>query len=64
LLGEGAKLVTGDVPGLDLILYGAVLVLVIWFSPRGLIGGCAQMHGWFTRRSTPAIPSIKEAGHG
>ena len=42
-LGEGAKLVTGDVPGLDLILYGAVLVLVIWFTPRGLIGGCAQI---------------------
>ena len=64
LLGEGAKLVTGDVPGLDLILYGAVLVLVIWFTPRGLIGGCAQIRGWLTRRAAPAIPSIKEAGHG
>src|SRR5208283_776951 len=27
-LGEGAKLVTGDVPGLDLMIYGAVLILV------------------------------------
>ena len=64
MLGEVAKLVTGDVPGLDLILYGAVLVLVIWFTPRGLIGGCAQTRGWFTRRGPPAVPSIKEAGHG
>ena len=34
-LGEGAKLVTGDVPGLDLVIYGGVLVLVIRFAPRG-----------------------------
>ena len=38
-LGEAAKLLTGDAPGLDLIIYGAVLVLVIWIMPRGLIGG-------------------------
>ena len=41
-LGEAAKLVTGDAPGLDLMIYGVVLVLVIWFAPRGLIGGLAQ----------------------
>ncbi|HWC94256.1 MAG TPA: branched-chain amino acid ABC transporter permease, partial [Pseudolabrys sp.] len=38
-LGEAAKLITGDAPGLDLIVYGVVLVLVIWIMPRGLIGG-------------------------
>jgi ABC-type branched-subunit amino acid transport system ATPase component/ABC-type branched-subunit amino acid transport system permease subunit len=32
VLGEGIKLVTGDVPGLDLMIYGAVLVLVIRFA--------------------------------
>jgi branched-chain amino acid transport system permease protein len=63
-LGEGAKLVTGDVPGLDLILYGIVLVLVIWFTPRGLIGGFAQARSWLTRRSAPSASSIQEARHG
>ena len=63
-LGEGAKLVTGDIPGLDLIVYGAVLVLVIWFTPRGFIGGFAQMRNWMTRRATPAASSIREAGDG
>ena len=63
-LGEGAKLVTGDVPGLDLILYGAVLVLVIWFTPQGLIGGFAQVRGRFARRDARAASSIQEAGHG
>ena len=37
-LGEGAIAVAGDAPGLNLIVYGCVLVLVIAFAPRGLIG--------------------------
>jgi len=58
-LGEGAQLVTGDAPGLDLVVYGAVLVLVIAFTPRGLIGGLAQARAWLTRG-----PANTEAGHG
>jgi branched-chain amino acid transport system permease protein len=57
-LGEGAQLVTGDAPGLDLVVFGAVLVLVIAFMPRGLVGGLAQARQWLTRR-----PRL-EAGHG
>ena len=38
----------GDAPGLDLIIYGAVLVLVIWIMPRGLIGGIADAWGSLT----------------
>ncbi|HEY6858835.1 MAG TPA: branched-chain amino acid ABC transporter permease [Pseudolabrys sp.] len=63
-LGEGAKFVTGDVPGLDLIVFGAVLVLVIWFTPRGLIGGFTQVRKWLTRRGTPAASYIQEVGRG
>jgi branched-chain amino acid transport system permease protein len=37
-LGEVAKLVTGDAPGLDLVIYGGVLVLVVAFAPRGIAG--------------------------
>lgn len=37
-LGEVATTVAGDAPGLNLIVYGCVLVLVIAFAPRGLIG--------------------------
>jgi branched-chain amino acid transport system permease protein len=49
-LGEGAQIITGDAPGLDLVVYGTVLVLVIWFAPRGLIGGLSQARQWLTRR--------------
>lgn len=38
LLGELAKFVTGDAPGLDLVLYGVVLVLVVWLAPGGVAG--------------------------
>jgi len=61
-LGEAAKLLAGDAPGLDLIIYGAVLVVVIWFMPRGLIGGFAQARKLVMRR--PAASSTAEASHG
>jgi branched-chain amino acid transport system permease protein len=60
-LGEGAKLVAGDAPGLDLMVYGIVLVLVIWFAPRGLIGAVVDARKWLLRRSSR---SVREAGHG
>ena len=37
-LGEVAKMVAGDAPGIDLAIYGAVLVAVIAFAPRGIVG--------------------------
>ena len=56
-LGEGAKLVAGDAPGLDLIIYGAVLVLVIWIMPRGLIGGLAHLRKLLARRGATVVPA-------
>jgi branched-chain amino acid transport system permease protein len=37
-LGEITKLAAGDAPGLDLMIYGSILVLVIAFAPRGIVG--------------------------
>jgi branched-chain amino acid transport system permease protein len=37
-LGEATKLMTGDAPGLDLVIYGCVLVLVVAFAPQGIAG--------------------------
>jgi branched-chain amino acid transport system permease protein len=58
-LGEAARLVTGDAPGLDLVIYGAVLVLVVWFAPRGLMGLVADVRALARRPSRPA----PEAAH-
>jgi branched-chain amino acid transport system permease protein len=60
-LGEAAQMVmAGEAPGLDLVVYGCVLILVIWFMPRGLIGGFAQLSRVFAR-TRPVAP---EVGHG
>jgi branched-chain amino acid transport system permease protein len=61
-LGEAAQMVAGDAPGLDLVVYGAVLILVIGFTPRGLIGGLDQLRKRL-RRAEPR-PVAQEASHG
>jgi len=38
LVGELAKSVTGKAVGLDLVLYGALLVIMVLFLPNGLFG--------------------------
>jgi len=56
VLGESAKLVTGDAPGLDLVIYGSVLVLVVAFAPRGIVGLVANVRGVFQKaRDTAAL---------
>lgn len=42
-LGEGALLVTGQAPGLDLVVFGIVLIAVVGLAPRGLVGLRAQL---------------------
>jgi branched-chain amino acid transport system permease protein len=37
-LGETTKLITGDAPGLDLVIYGLLLVGVVGLAPRGIAG--------------------------
>jgi branched-chain amino acid transport system permease protein len=38
ILGETTKLLTGGAPGLDLVIYGAVLIAVVGLAPRGIVG--------------------------
>ena len=61
-LGEGAKLLAGDAPGLDLVIYGAVLVLVIWFAPGGVLGALNDLRKRLRRHRSAA--SAGEVGHG
>jgi branched-chain amino acid transport system permease protein len=45
-LGEAARLVTGDAPGLDLVAYGVVLIVVVAFAPHGVAGVVARCRAW------------------
>ena len=37
-LGEAAKQATGNAPGLNLVLYGIVLIVALRFLPNGIAG--------------------------
>ena len=38
LLGELTRNLMGDAPGVNLMIYGAVLILMVTFLPRGIMG--------------------------
>jgi branched-chain amino acid transport system permease protein len=59
-LGELTKLVTGDAPGLDLVIYGGVLVLVIAFAPHGIVGLLANLRARLARLRS----SMPRGAHG
>ena len=45
-LGEATKLLASDAPGLDLVIYGLVLVAVIGLAPRGIAGLLTALFRW------------------
>jgi branched-chain amino acid transport system permease protein len=62
-LGELAKFMTGDAPGLDLVIYGSVLVVVVAFAPHGIAGIFADLRRRF-RFARTAAPASSEQRHG
>jgi branched-chain amino acid transport system permease protein len=50
-VGEATKLLIGEAPGLDLVIYGCVLVLVVAFAPRGIAGLLAALRARFRRKT-------------
>jgi branched-chain amino acid transport system permease protein len=59
-LGELTKLVAGDAPGLDLVIYGSVLIVIVAFAPHGIAGMLADLRARFARLRT----SVPEGAHG
>ena len=60
MLGEAAKHIAGDAPGLDLVLYGTVLISVVGFAPRGVAGMIVQAGNWLR----PGPQKARGAMHG
>jgi branched-chain amino acid transport system permease protein len=57
-LGEATKLLTGEAPGLDLVVYGLLLIGVVGLAPRGIAGFLAAMTPKRRRQLWPS------PGHG
>jgi branched-chain amino acid transport system permease protein len=60
ILGELTKLIAGDAPGLDLVIYGCVLIVVVAFAPRGIVGLIDSVRRIFQ----PSASSKTERSHG
>ena len=56
LLGEWTKLLVGDAPGLDLVIYGGVLIAVVAFAPRGIAGVFGELYHRFRGAKRAAAP--------
>lgn len=52
LVGEGVKTVIGGAAGLNLVVYGLVLLLILRFLPNGLMGLAGRLG-----RRPPAVPA-------
>ena len=50
LLAEGTRNLFGQLPGLSLVIYGTVLVLIVLFLPRGLSGSFGHLAGLWLKR--------------
>jgi branched-chain amino acid transport system permease protein len=46
-LAEGTRNLFGNLPGLNLVIYGSVLVLIVMFMPRGLAGVSTSLRAWW-----------------
>jgi len=55
VLGEAAKLVAGDAPGIDLAIYGAALVGVVAFAPHGIVGLATSLSARLRSRRSEAM---------
>jgi branched-chain amino acid transport system permease protein len=61
-LGEATKLMTGDAPGLDLVIYGSVLIVVVAFAPRGIAGVLGDLRRWGKRARRAETPAEAPGG--
>jgi branched-chain amino acid transport system permease protein len=54
MLGEFTKLLIGDAPGLDLVIYGSMLVVVVAFAPQGIASLLTDLRARLARLRSPA----------
>ena len=62
LLADLTRNLFGGLPGINMIIYGSVLILIVMFAPRGLLGMVRSVRGLWAAAPAPAAP--REQGHG
>jgi branched-chain amino acid transport system permease protein len=66
LLADFTRSLFGGLPGINMIIYGAVLILIVMFAPRGILGMGQSVRGlWRRPASAPAATApSREATRG
>lgn len=66
LLADFTRSLFGGLPGINMIIYGAVLILIVMFAPRGILGMGQSVRGlWRRPASAPATTApSREATRG
>lgn len=65
LLADLTRNLFGSLPGINMVIYGAVLILIVMFAPRGLLGMGQSVRQLWSRRSATAAPEkAQEAPRG
>lgn len=66
LLADLTRNLFGQLPGINMVIYGVVLVLIVLFAPRGLLGmGQSVRRLWSRPAPAPAAPEApREAANG
>jgi branched-chain amino acid transport system permease protein len=59
-LGELTKTLVGEAPGLDLVVYGSMLIAVVALAPRGIVGVLSDR--WGRSRLAPAGTAMERGG--
>jgi branched-chain amino acid transport system permease protein len=64
LLADLTRNLFGNLPGINMVIYGTVLILIVMFAPRGILGLGHSLRGLWSR--TPAAPAAaeRESAHG
>lgn len=64
LLADLTRNLFGNLPGINMIIYGVVLILIVMFAPRGLLGVGQSVRTLWSRPRTPSAGETQERAHG
>ena len=65
LLADLTRNLFGSLPGINMIIYGAVLIAIVMFAPRGLLGLGQSVRALWSRSGAPApAAESREEAHG
>jgi branched-chain amino acid transport system permease protein len=65
LLGDFTRSLFGELPGINMIIYGVVLIAIVMFAPRGILGIGQSVRGlWSRHPAAVPPPPAREKAHG